>query len=244
MEDAQKTTSRFRRAVHLLLFVAAGAVWLAELSYLISARGNLTLPMSWPLFLGGAFAIQIFFVPALILHIPRDRFSPRRILIAFWLILTVSFWVFAPLYEYLALYDNSRAGIIAIMTNYLWEIPLIGALFILPLYRYFLRIIRAIPTLEKQNADVATRLRRSLIYFPMRAGIATIVFAAFALLVAYIVALPVIMPPKREIVKNTIDVMTMGFMAAIFTFFVQSTLIRPWLEKLAPPPYKKGDGSP
>ena len=109
MEDAEIKTkshpplSRLRRVVRATLFSLAALIWIAELLYLTAARIDPLIPISWPLFLLGAVAIQIFFIPALILAFPQEKYSPRRVLVAFWLIVTGVFWVFAPVYEYLAL---------------------------------------------------------------------------------------------------------------------------------------------
>lgn len=235
MEDSNTTgrqTSRLRRIIRATLFTLAALTWIAELLYLIAARVDPLIPVSWITFLAGAAAIQIFFIPALILAFPREKYSPRRVLVAFWLIVTSVFWVFAPLYEYLALYDTSRAGVLTLMMNYLWEVPAIGALTLLPLYFYFKRLVSRVIRLPQYSTEQRAILRRQLSRFPIISALSIITLAAVGLAVGLTIARFQIMPPPYEMIKSVADVMTMGILAATLFFFVQGEIIRPWLERL------------
>lgn len=222
--------SRTRRVIRTVLFGLSALIWFIELLYLLFARVSPALPVNWPIFLFGAAAIQIMFLPALVLTFPRDPLAPRRILIASWLIVTSIFWVFSPLYEYLALQGANRIGILTLMTNYVWEVPIIGGLVIMPLYHYFLRLANRTTSRLPRNSAL-TELRKRLAFFPLTAGLLIIGLAALGLIVGLSITQIQLKPSPREIVKNIIDVMTMGFLAGILFFFVLGSLIRPWLEQ-------------
>src|SRR3989338_4336886 len=175
MEEKQKypDLSRPRRFLRFVLFVFAALVWLSELAYLSLAKIHEGLPISWAVFAIFASTLLIFLFPALALAYPKNPLNPRRVLVALLLITVGVFWTFAPLYEYLALYESSRTPLILLFSNYVWEVAIIGALFMLPIYRYFLKLTHRVDVVQRDKKQ-AEALRRRLIYFPRLAALGII----------------------------------------------------------------------
>ncbi|OGL67743.1 hypothetical protein A3B21_00930 [Candidatus Uhrbacteria bacterium RIFCSPLOWO2_01_FULL_47_24] len=227
-------TSPTYRLARALLFVFAGLTWISAILYLTLARENINLPINSKIFAFLSLSILLFLIPALAYAIPKDPLSPRRILVVLWMIVTSLFWIFAPLYEHLALYIPARAGKILLMNNYIWEVPVAGSIFIFALYYYFLAIMRNFQKIDEKQARIA-RVRKQLLFFPLICGLGFILISFVGAITGLIIAFVQINAPFSEITKGFVNVMTLGLLGAIFMFFILGEIVQPWLKKLPSP---------
>lgn len=229
------------RITYTLLFILAAFFWISALTYLAIAYKSDILPISWGVFGVALFNIHIFLIPALILSFPRDPFSPRRIFLIFALIVTCVYWIFSPMYEYLALYETSRAGIRLLAFNYIWLAPLIGFFLSLFFYRRFCRIVRSFPSTIAADPSQHENVRRRLIRFPIEAAIGLFTFAILADIIGLPIARVQLLVPWREIAKELVNIHTIGLLGSVLMFFVLVHILQPWLERLpkADPPHPR-----
>ncbi len=235
-KDHYYKVSSTRKLARLILFSFAALAWIGALTYLGLSHNNPLLPVDWKVFGLLLTSILIFLIPALLLSWPKNPRSPYRILIAFVLTLVAMYWIFSPLYEFLALYEHNRPGIRLLATNYIWEVPIIGTITALFLYHYFLKLLKNLHAQKEDNAAfVKARLkfmRLPIVAFWVMIGIA---------LVGDLIGLPIarakLMPPWRELIKEAININTVGVIGGVLFFFILIQLLRPWLETDT----KKGD---
>lgn len=222
-----------KNILRVILFCLAGVAWLNALIYVAFTYQFEILPISWETFGLILFSIDIFIIPALFLSFPKDTLSPRRVLVAFWAVLVPLYWIFSPLYEFLGLYATTRAELQMLMTNYIWEVPVIGLLGVAFLYYYFTRILKNYKKIQAGDHTQLTKVYKQLVRFPIFAGLLMFTISLIAILFGiFVIALPYLHIPPREALKEIINVSTIGLLTAILFFFVIGQILRSWLETL------------
>lgn len=144
----------------LILTISAG--FLASIYSIAALLGK--VPMSWFIFfglLGGLISLNAWLVYAFFRN--RHLFGLHaKVLIILWGSIVVWYWSFAPIYYFFTM-NLDRLQLKWVVFAFLWEVPIIGGLFILVCMLLFRPIQKFVDTGKTEEPDL---LYRSLLHFP------------------------------------------------------------------------------
>ena len=140
------------------------------------------VPMSWSIFFGWLALLAILDILLIYLFTQRGwEFSFRaRAVMRLWGGITLWFWLFAPFFFYLGTNVNSLQLKWTALT-FLWEVPVLGGLFML----VCLKLFRPIQEFEaKGEVRDPNKLYKFILRYPLIVGIAVVIFAVLGYFVA------------------------------------------------------------